>query len=240
MRLQKFIAHAGICSRRAAEKLIISGRVSVNGRIIRELGFKVIPGVNRVEVDGNQVEFKKENHTYIVLNKPRGVLTTVHDPFSRSTIMDFIKDVPGRLYPVGRLDKESEGLILLTDDGALTQRLLHPGFKVEKSYLVTVSGMPSRKELAELKKGVEIDGRKTLPCKIKIIERKKGAATLLVTLREGKKRQIRNMFKYMGHTVTKLVRIKIGPISLKGLPAGKWRRLTEKEIMGLKKAAGLD
>ncbi len=238
VRLQKFLADAGICSRRKAEELIKAGRVKVNGKLVREMGIKVVPGKNRVYVDERQVAVPK-SHTYIALNKPRGYLSTVRDPYGRPTVMDLIPKVRERLYPVGRLDFDSEGLVLMTDNGSLTYRLLHPSHKVPKRYLVTIRGRLSKKDISTLESGVEIDGKRTQPCKITTIGRTRGKSVVEVELKEGRKRQIRRMFEMIGHPVVRLKRIKIGPLELGNLGPGKWRHLTNEEVKALKEAAGL-
>ena len=238
VRLQKYLADAGLCSRRKAEELIRAGRVRVDDKIVNEMGLKVVPGEHRVFVDGREVALPK-SHTYIALNKPKGYLSTVKDPFGRPTIMDLIPKGRERLYPVGRLDFDSEGLVLMTDNGALTYRLLHPSHKVPKKYLVTIKGRLSKKDISILESGVELDGRKTQPCKVKPIGRTRGKSVVEVELKEGRKRQIRRMFEKVGHPVLRLKRVKIGPLELGKLGAGKWRHLSNEEVRALKEAAGL-
>ncbi len=237
IRLQKFLAHAGVCSRRAAETLISSGRVSIDGQIITKLGTRVDPYTNDIRVDGTRIVGEK-SPIYILLNKPRGLLTTVHDPYGRPTVMGLLGKVPGRVYPVGRLDKDSEGLLLFTNDGALAYRLLHPSHKVSKTYHVTVKGIPSRAELEILRGGVEIEGVKTLPCKIKVLSTLSHSSVIEVILREGRKRQIKMMFNTIGHPVTRLIRVEMGPLKLGRLPPGRSRELTTSEIESLKIAVG--
>ncbi len=240
MRLQKFLAHAGVCSRRAAEALIRKGLVRVDGSTVSELGFQVEAGVNVVEVSGKRVELSGAKE-YWLLNKPVGFLTTVQDPFGRPTVMDIIGSRVGtRLYPVGRLDMDSQGLLLLTNDGELANRLLHPRHKVEKSYHVRVKGRPSKADLQRLRGGVEIEGRRTLPCRISVLGTTRRYTLLEITLKEGRKRQIRMMMAAVGHPVVKLTRVRIGPLELAGLAAGEFRRLSGNEVMALKKAAGLN
>jgi len=239
IRLQKFIAGAGICSRRAAEKLIRAGRVTVDGRQVTEMGMRVDPSRNTICVDGKRIAGDNSPYRYIMLNKPAGVLTTVHDPFGRPTVMDILGRNTDRIYPVGRLDKDSEGLILLTNDGALAHRLLHPGHKVPKTYVATVTGHPSEKDLDILRAGVDINGKTTLPCRIRPLGRTRRSSVLRIVLKEGKKRQIRLMFRQIGHPVIRLKRIRIGPLHLDRLPAGESRLLSNREIGALKKAVGL-
>ncbi len=238
VRLQKYIADAGICSRRKAEELIKAGRVAVDGNIVKEMGVQIVPGQNVVAVDGKEITPLKK-YTYLILNKPKGYLSTVRDPFGRPTLLDLIRDVKTRVYPVGRLDFDSEGLVLMTDDGALTHRLLHPSHKVPKKYLVTVKGNPSKKDIASLEAGIDLDGRKTLPCKIKKLGRSKGNSIVEVELKEGRKRQIRRMFDKIDHPVLRLKRIQIGPLELGSLKPKKYRYLTDAEIKKLRKAVGM-
>ncbi len=238
IRLQKFLSMAGVCSRRAAERLILQGRVSVRGKVVKELGFKVDPREGEVCVDGVPVKVQ-DRSVYIVLNKPRGVISTAKDPRGRKTVLDLIEGVSQRLYPVGRLDQDSEGLILLTNDGELTYRLLHPRYKVPKVYVVTVEGRPSQKALQDLRSGVEIEGTRLQPCEIRTLRKNRDSTVFEVVLKEGRKRQIRHMFKWAGHGVKRLVRVRMGPLRLTGLKPGQWRHLTPSETRLLKKAAGL-
>ncbi len=238
MRLQRFLSCAGVCSRRAAEELILASRVSIDGQAVSTLGVKVDPALNMVCVDGKRVAPDSNGLIYLAMHKPKGVLTTAHDPFGRPTVMGLLSGLPFRVYPVGRLDQDSEGLILLTNDGELANRLIHPRYKAEKLYRVTVSGVPSGHMLDRLRCGVEIDKKMTLPCRIRELARKGRSTVLEVVLKEGRKRQIRAMFGSIGHPVTRLVRLSIGPIRLGGLAPGGWRRLEEKEVAGLVAALG--
>jgi 23S rRNA pseudouridine2605 synthase len=238
MRLQKYLAGAGLCSRRAAETLIRAARVSVDGEVVTELGLKVDSSSSAVRVDGRPVRLK-EHTAYIALNKPRGVVTTVRDTHGRTTVMDILGDVGFRLYPVGRLDQDSQGLLLLTNDGSLAFRLLHPSHKVAKTYRVTVHGRPSSAELDLLRRGIEIQGKTTLPCEIRVIKTTRRSTILEIVLKEGRKRQIRAMFDTTDHGVSRLIRTRIGPLRLGKLPAGKWRMLTDSEVASLRKAVGL-
>jgi pseudouridine synthase len=238
MRLQKYLANAGMCSRRAAEALICSGRVSIDGKIVTELGSRVNPYTNIICVDKTRVLWKRPP-IYLLLNKPKGILTTVRDPYGRTTVMDLLGRVPGRVYPVGRLDKDSEGLLLLTNDGALVHRLLHPSHKVSKTYHATVRGRPSKADLDLLRRGIEIEGKMTLPCEMRVLKTTKRSMVLEIVLKEGRKRQIRLMFNTLDHPVTRLIRIKMGPIGLGKLQPGKYRILTDSEVESLKKAVGL-
>ncbi len=238
MRLQKFLAHAGVCSRRAAEELIRQGRVSVDGRTVMEMGTQVRPGCQRVEVDGREIRHC-EGYVYLLMYKPCGVLTTVKDTHNRRTVMDLLPDLSTRVYPVGRLDLNSEGLLLFTNDGELTQRLLHPRHKIPKKYHVTVRGRPSRRDIEILETGVEIDGRVTLPCRIRLLGTTRKTSLLEVILSEGRKRQIRLMMDRVGHPVTRLVRVEMGPLNLRGLAPGRVRELDPAEVSALRRAVGL-
>ncbi|OPL16954.1 MAG: pseudouridine synthase [delta proteobacterium ML8_D] len=238
IRLQKYLADAGVCSRRKAETLIRSGRVTVDDRIVKELGSKVDPYMNVICVDKTEI-ICKSSPIYLLLNKPKGILTTIHDPYGRNTIMDLLGKVPWRIYPVGRLDKDSEGLLLLTNDGKLTHRLLHPSHKATKTYLATVRGRPSQAVLELLRQGIDIEGRMTLPCEISVRKNTRRSTILEIVLKEGRKRQIRLMLNKINHPVIRLVRIKIGPVKLGKLQPGKYRILTESEVKSLKKSVGL-
>lgn len=235
-RLQKYLARAGIDSRRRCEKLIIQGYVRINHSVITKLGTKVDPQKDIIEVKGKLVKFiEKKKYTYILLNKPKGFLTSLHDPYNRPTILELLKDINKRVYPVGRLDFNSEGLLLLTDDGELTYALTHPSKEIEKTYIIKVKGNPSLEKLKLLSKGIILkNGYKILPCKIYLLKITNGNAILKIKLKEGKKRQIRRMGKYIGHSVLELRRVQIGPIYLKGVKPGEYRYLNKQEINSLK------
>lgn len=241
MRLQKFMAHAGVCSRRHAERMIMEGRVAVNGLVVTEAGVKVDPARDLVKVDSRKVVIDSSvSHEYWLLYKPVSVLSTVKDPMGRSTVMDYFRDLHGkRIYPVGRLDFDSEGLILLTDDGELANRMLHPRYKLEKTYHVTVKGHPSGQDVARLEKGVFLENRKTMPCSITLLGKTRRNSTLKVILREGRKRQIRRMFDMVNHKVIRLLRVSTGPLNIRGMKPGEKRPLTSKEIKTLKEMCGL-
>ena len=238
IRLQKYLANAGVCSRRAAEVLIRSGRVSIDGEIVTELGSKVDPYTNEIRVDKTRILWEK-SPIYLLLNKPKGFLTTVSDPYGRTTVMDLLERIPGRVYPIGRLDKDSEGLLLFTNDGALAHRLLHPSHKISKTYHVTVRGRPLKAILDLLRQGIEIEGKKTLPCEMSVMETTRRSTVLEIVLKEGRKRQIRLMLNKVHHPVIRLIRIKMGPLSLGKLLPGKYRILTDSEVKSMKKAVGL-
>ncbi len=228
VRLQKFMAECGVASRRGAEELIRAGKVLVNGRAVTQLGTRVDPQRDRVVVDGELLR-QKEGKIYIKLHKPRGYLSSCRSQFGEKTILDLVKNAPSRLYPVGRLDKDSEGLIILTNDGELADRLTHPRYEHEKEYLVNVQLPISNDQLRSFQSGIVIEGQKTLPAKVRRI----GEGSFSIVLREGKKRQIRRMVEAVGNRVIKLIRIRIGNIRLGPLPPGKYVYLTSSEIRGL-------
>src|SRR5246500_4283008 len=237
-RLQKIIAAAGIASRRKAEELIASGAVSVNGQMVTELGTKADPDVDHIRVNGKLLH-GAERQVYLLMNKPKGYVTTAHDPEGRPTVMDLLRGVHARVYPVGRLDYASEGLLLLTNDGDLAHLLMKAASHVPKVYVVKVSGQPSEESVIRLRRGVSIatdEGKRvrTSPAKIRIIE-EAANPWYEITLIEGRNRQIRRMFEEVGHHVEKIKRVKYGPLSLDVQP-GKFRKLTLKEIERLKSA----
>lgn len=233
MRLQKYLAMSGVASRRASEKLIAEGHVAVNGQVITEMGVQVDETADRITVDGTPVFIEEEKH-YLAYYKPVGEVTTVSDPEGRATVMDKFRDYPVRLYPVGRLDFDSEGLLLLTNDGDMMQRLLHPSHEVEKAYLAKVSNHVPEEALRRLRSGVELDGRLTSPASVRLIRYEAFDTVVLVTIHEGRNRQVRRMFEAVGHQVVSLKRVGFGPISLGDLPRGQWRQLTPVEIRKLK------
>ena len=229
MRLQKYIALCGVASRRSAEDLISAGKVSVNGTVVTELGTKIDPEKDRVTV-GGKVLRSQEKKVYIMLYKPKGYVTTAKDNFDRDKVTDLIPQSLGRLYPVGRLDYDSEGLLLLTNDGDFTFRLTHPSHEVAKSYLVRIIGEISEDAVEQLRKGVVIDGRMTLPAKVSVKKCEEGKSTLLITITEGRNRQVRKMCAAVGHQLLRLCRVAEGPVKLSGLKPGEWRHLTKEEI----------
>lgn len=233
IRLQKYLATCGVASRRASEKLIAEGHVQVNGLTVTEMGTQVSEG-DEVRVDGTAVYPEAEKH-YIAYNKPIGEVTTASDPEGRETVMDKFRDYPVRLFPVGRLDYDSEGLILLTNDGELMNELLHPSREVGKTYLVRVSNQVSEEEVRRLRNGVQLDdGRLTSPAHVRLLRQEAFASVLLVTIHEGRNRQVRRMVDAIGHQVVSLKRVGFGPILLGELPRGQWRRLTDAEVRSLK------
>ena len=233
MRLQKYLAMCGVTSRRAAEKLIAEGHVAVNGETVTEMGTKVEP-TDAVLVDGAPVTMETEKH-YLMYHKPAGEVTTVTDPEGRATVLDKFRDYPVRLYPVGRLDYDSEGLLLLTNDGELTDRLLHPSREVEKVYLARVSNQVTPDEAKALERGVIVDGRPTSRAKARILGVQPLYTDMMITIHEGRNRQVRKMIEAVGHHVVLLRRVRFGPLKLNDLPRGMWRLLTADEVEALKK-----
>jgi len=230
-RLQKFLAQAGVASRRQSEELIREGRVTVNGRVVTQLGTKVDPARDQVRVDGRHIR-STEEHVYIVLNKPRGVLSTMQDSRGRRALGDLVS-VPARVYPVGRLDATSEGLILLTDDGELANLLTHPRYGHAKEYRVVVNGRLSDETLESWRQGLVLEGKKTAPARVEVLGSRKDTTVLRVSMREGRKRQIRRVAEMLGHPVLELTRTRLGPLELGLLDVGQWRYLTAKEIGSL-------
>ncbi|MEX2504666.1 MAG: pseudouridine synthase [Egicoccus sp.] len=226
-RVQKVLAAAGIASRRACEELIADGRVSVNARIV-SLGAKCDPTDDVVEVDGERVNTDPDK-LYVLLNKPRGVVTTADDPQGRPTVVDLV-NLPQRLYPVGRLDQDTEGLLLLTNDGELTHQLLHPSFEVERIYVALVPGPVRKKALAQLREGVELDDGIARARRARVLEEEHGRALVELVLTEGRKREVRRMFGALGLTVERLARVAYAGVELGDLRQGKWRFLTQAEI----------
>ena len=228
MRLQKYLAQCNVASRRAAEQFITDGRVRVNGKVVTELGTKVCEG-DFVEVDGSPVYAEKKKY-YIMLNKPEGFVTTASDENGRSTVLDLIDDIDARLYPVGRLDINTEGLLLLSNDGDFTLKVTHPRHKLDKTYRVIVSGIPNHFEIEKLERGVYIDGKRTAPAKAKLLSADKQNGLIELTIHEGRNRQVRKMMEAIGYKVLYLQRVAIGNIVLGNLPLGKWRHLNPNDV----------
>ncbi len=233
-RLQKIIAHAGFASRREAETMIREGRVTVNGQVVTALGSKAVAERDHIKVDGKLI-LEPENHRYILLYKPKEVMTTVEDPQGRKTVIDLIRGIRERIYPVGRLDFHSEGLVLLTNDGELAFKVSHPKHGSVKTYHVKVRGVPLERLVDKLQRGITLDGKRTLPCDIARLKttgrtEDEGNSWFEVKLREGRTQQIRKMFQAVGHPVAKLRRVAIGPIADPKLTPGVWRELTPKEV----------
>ena len=233
-RLNKYLAHAGVGSRRRCDALIAAGRVSVDGRPVRDLGTRVGPG-QRVSVDGDPIH--AERHVYWLVNKPRGYLCTNHDPSRRPVVLDLVPHITQRVYTVGRLDETSEGLLLLTNDGDLANRLMHPRYGVEKTYLVRVAGGPTKEDMQQLLKGVWLSDGHVKAQRVKRLKAEGGSTWLRITLSEGKNREIRRMLARLEHKVLRLQRVALGPVKLGELPRGKSRKLTAAEVAELRAAA---
>lgn len=234
IRLQKYLAQCGVASRRNSEKLIAEGHVQVNGITVTEMGVQIDEAADEVRVNGEVIHPETELH-YIAYYKPIGEVTTVSDPEGRATVMDKFRDYPVRLFPVGRLDFDSEGLLLLTNDGELMNNLLHPSREVGKTYLIKVSNEITDDEIRRLRAGVRLDdGRITSPAKVQLMRKEAFDSALLITIHEGRNRQVRRMVEAVGHQVVTLKRVGFGPILLGDLPRGKWRRLTDAEVRRLK------
>ncbi len=229
-RLQKVLAQAGLGSRRTCEELIADGRVTVNGEVAT-LGTRADPEADAIEVDGARIGVR-QGLVHYLLNKPSGVVTTASDPQGRPTVVGLVPAEP-RVYPVGRLDADTEGLLVLTNDGELAHRLTHPSFGVDKEYLAEVTGIPSRGALRRLREGVELDDGPTAPARVSLV----GDHMLRITIHEGRNRQVRRMCEAVGHPVRRLVRVRIGPLADRRLPPGEWRPLTQAEVRALERAA---
>lgn len=233
MRLQKYLAHAGVASRRAAEELIVRGKVRVNGKTVRELGTIVSSG-DRIDVSGTPVVLQEES-AYLLMHKPAGVMTTMHDPQGRRTVADIIPKGMPRVVPVGRLDFDTSGLLLLTNDGELANILTHPKFGVEKTYRAVVKGRLMPEEIAKLRSGVMLEEFRASGAQIRVVATRRDTSVLDITIHEGKNRQVRRMFEAVGHPVTALARLRFGPLKLGDLPPGYSRPLTAKEVAQLRR-----
>lgn len=232
IRLNKYMADCGVDSRRNCDKIILEGRVRVNRKLVNELGFMVNEDNDTVTVDGRKIVLKNKN-VYIMLHKPKGYVTTVKDEKERKTVMELV-DVKARVYPVGRLDFDTEGLLLLTNDGDLTYKLTHPKYEVTKKYVARIEGEIEERDLEQLRKGVEIDGKKTAPAKAKLVEKYDDGCKVELTIHEGRNHQVKKMFEAIGKNVAFLKRTEMGEIRLGGLGRGKWRHLNDKEIAYLR------
>ena len=232
MRLQKYLAGCGAASRRKCEEFITAGRVTVNGAVVTELGTQVEEG-DAVTLDGKPM-LPEEKKYYILYHKPMGEVCTASDPQGRATVLDRFRDFPVRLFPVGRLDFDSEGLLLLTNDGEMMQRMLHPSREVDKTYLARVDGDVSLEAIRRLRAGSLLDERMTAPADVRVIRRTGVETVALVTIHEGRNRQVRRMFDAVGHTVLLLRRVKFGPLEMGELKRGQWRELTEEELARLR------
>ena len=238
IRLNKFLSQTGTASRREADKMIAEGRVEVNGVAVQVLGYKIDDTKDRVEVDGKRVK-KDENLIYLMLNKPSGYLVTLKDPFSRPTIKELLPSLKKKVFPVGRLDYDSEGLILFTNDGELAYRLTHPRFKIKKTYLVNVTGSPDPSNLSRLERGIFLDGKKTAPAKVSRLSDSPKRTLLRIEITEGRKREIKRMCEAIGHRVLQLKRVGFAGLTLGKLEKEKCRFLRRREIDNLRKQVRL-
>lgn len=230
-RLQKMLADCGVASRRKAEEMIQAGLVTVNGETAH-IGDKVDPRRDRVAVKGRPVQPRSKN-VYIMLHKPRGYITTMSDEMGRRCVAELVKEIPERIYPVGRLDRDSEGLLLMTNDGAFANKMVHPSMHVPKVYRVTIRPSITEDQLTQMSVGMEIDGEKTLPASVRVLEQQQGRVVLEIVLQQGRNRQIRKMCEQLGLEVARLKRIAMGPVKLGMLQPGQYRELTKEEIKGL-------
>lgn len=236
MRLQRYLARAGVASRRRSEEIIAEGRVSVDGEVTTEVGRSVTPGLDAVSVDGRAIELPV-SFTHVMLHKPVGYVTTVSDTHDRPVVMELVTSQAPGLFPVGRLDLDTSGLLLVTNDGDLAQRLIHPRFHIPKRYVARVRGTPDEEALRLLRAGVRLDDGPTAPAEARVVESRGGEAMVELTLREGRKRQVRRMLKTVGHPVLTLHRITFGPLELGDLPVGQARELAGHEVSVLQQAA---
>ena len=232
IRLQKYLAQCGIASRRKAEKLIADGRITVDGITIETMGAKVDPEKQRIFFDGKPISVEQKK-IYYLLNKPKGYVTTVSDPQGRPIVTDLIKDTIERIFPVGRLDLDTEGALLLTNDGDLAQKIQHPSYGVTKTYEALVTGKPHQKKLDILKKGILLEGRMTSPAAIEMLKQFSRSSLVRITIHEGRKRQVRKMFAAIGHPVNSLKRTAYGKLYLKNLPEGSYRRLNKEDLKNI-------
>jgi len=231
-RLQKYIARCGAASRRKAEEMILAGRVKVNKTVVTELGIKVDEDNDKVFLDGTRL-LPEKKHYYVMLNKPKGYIATASDERGRNTVTELVADLDARLYPVGRLDYLSEGLLFLTNDGDFAYKMTHPKQHVLKKYQVVVMGIPEQEDIIKLRNGVDIGGYVTAPARVELAKTEERTAQLNFTISEGKNRQIRKMCEAVGLSVLRLKRVNIGGVALGNLPLGKWRHLTEAELLKL-------
>lgn len=232
-RLQKYLARSGISSRRNCEILISEGRVRVNGEIVKELGVKIDPLEDEIEVDN--VIIKQQKKIYLLLNKPVGYVTSMNDQFNRKTVAELVESVPQRVFPVGRLDKDSEGLLIMTNDGELAYKLTHPKFYISKTYLIKVKGHPGIQSLNDIRQGIRLEDGLTFPAEVELLEKKQKTSLIEISIHEGRNRQIRRMFEQIGHPVIKLKRTKISFLTLGSLNQGEFRHMTDNELHKLKK-----
>mgnify|MGYP000868438337 FL=1 len=237
-RLQKILSSAGVASRRAAEKMIRAGRVMVDGAVVTELGAKYEAACHEITVDGNRIRADEKRY-YVLLNKPRGYLSTVRDDRGRKTVLDLLPDFSARLYPVGRLDADTEGLLLITNDGALTQELLHPRYEIDKVYHAEVSGKVEADGLARLRSGILLEDGMTAPARVRVLRCEEGRTVVETIIHEGRNRQVRRMFAAIGCHVCALRRVRFAGLTLRGLATGAFRLLTAEEIDELRRSAGV-
>ncbi len=238
IRLNKYLAQAGVASRREVDRMIVEGRIKVNGQVVQTLGYKIDDQKDRVEVEGKRVE-REAGLVYLMLNKPPGFLVTMKDPLRRPTVQQLLPSLKKRVFPVGRLDYDSEGLLLLTNDGELAHRLLHPRFGIRKTYLAEVKGIPGLTQIARLEKGIYLDRKRTAPARIEKLRGGSKKSLFKVEIHEGRKREVKRMFEVIGHGVLHLKRVGFGGVRLGSLAPGKWRFLTRREVDTLKKKAEL-
>jgi len=236
-RLQKIIARAGIASRRKAEELILQGLVTVNGQVVTRLGTKADPEKDAIKVKGKLIRIPRQK-VYIMLNKPRGYITAASDPLGRPVVMDLLKKVKVRVFPVGRLDYNSEGLLLLTNDGDLAHKLMHPSREIPRRYYVKIKGVLDEKDMARLERGVKLEDGVTAPARVRPVRKTKANSWIEITIHEGKYREVRRMLERVGHRVIKLIRTGYGPLELGNLPEGQYRYLTPEEVKKLKEMVG--
>jgi 23S rRNA pseudouridine2605 synthase len=236
-RLQRILASHGVASRRASEQIILDGKVKVNGKVVRELGAKADPTKDRIEVEGRLLQ--PQRHRYLMLNKPSGYITTAHDERSRRTVMDLI-DLRERVYPVGRLDRDTEGLLLLTNDGELANRVTHPRYEIDKEYQILTHLRPSGQTLGAILQGVRVDGALVVPSEFRILRETAEGIELKLVIHSGINRVVRKMMDQYGIEIARLRRTRVGPIALGRMPVGRWRELSPGEVAGLFEAVGLD
>ena len=232
MRLHKFLAVCGVASRRSAEKLVAAGRVSVNGNVVSNVRRGVDPETDDIRLDGKRVE--PQSKVYIMLNKPRGYLTTMYDPQGRRAVSELVENVPQRVFPVGRLDKDTEGLLLMTNDGEVAYRLTHPKFEIKKTYHAVVSGVVTEESLDKVRAGVQLSDGVTSPAEVRVLSHQGNSTSVEICITEGKKRQIRRMCSAVGHEVIELKRVATAGVVLGDVAPGKWRYLTPEEISQLR------
>jgi 23S rRNA pseudouridine2605 synthase len=236
-RLQRILASHGVASLRASEQIILDGKVNVNGKVVRELGAKADPTKDRIEVEGRLLQ--PQRHRYLMLNKPSGYITTAHDERSRRTVMDLI-DLRERVYPVGRLDRDTEGLLLLTNDGELANRVTHPRYEIDKEYQILTHLRPSGQTLGAILQGVRVDGALVVPSEFRILRETAEGIELKLVIHSGINRVVRKMMDQYGIEIARLRRTRVGPIALGRMPVGRWRELSPGEVAGLFEAVGLD